>query len=74
MVLVANLSQPAWMKQKREKCKASILSGKITTYSACTILSKNGFEIGGFNNRNYRGTPQENKNDIYFYKDCDANA
>ena len=26
-------------------------------------------EIGGFDNRGYRGTSQENKADIYFYKD-----
>lgn len=38
--------------------------------SACLFYLKNHFEIGGFNNYNYRGTSQENKADIYFYKDC----
>ncbi|MPW14724.1 GNAT family N-acetyltransferase [Lactobacillus helveticus] len=38
--------------------------------SACLFYPKNGFEIGGFNNRDYRGTAQEEKADIYFYKDC----
>ena len=37
--------------------------------SACLFYLKCGFAIGGFDNRAYRGTPQENKADIYFYKD-----
>ncbi|GAA2964979.1 GNAT family N-acetyltransferase [Lactobacillus kefiranofaciens subsp. kefirgranum] len=38
--------------------------------SACLFYLKNSFEIGGFNNRDYRGTAQEGKADIYFYRDC----
>ena len=37
--------------------------------SACLFYLKNGFEIGGFDNRAYRGTSQEHKADIYFYRD-----
>ena len=37
--------------------------------SAALFYIKQGFEIGGFDNRGYRGTSQENKADIYFYKD-----
>ncbi|MBQ7604711.1 MAG: GNAT family N-acetyltransferase [Clostridia bacterium] len=36
---------------------------------ACRFYLKNGFEIGGFNNRVYAGTKQESKGDIYFYRD-----
>lgn len=43
--------------------------GQDTNLSACLFYLKQGFEIGGFNNRNYRGTPQEKSADIYFYKD-----
>ena len=34
---------------------------------ACRFYLKNGFEIGGFNNRCYDGTSQQGKADIYFY-------
>jgi GNAT superfamily N-acetyltransferase len=39
--------------------------------SACLFYLKNRFEIGGFDNRAYRGTSQEHKADIYFYRDLD---
>ena len=44
--------------------------GQDTNLSACLFYLKNGFQIGGFNNRSYRGTAQEHKADIYFYRDC----
>lgn len=37
--------------------------------SACKFYLNVGFEIGGFDNRIYRGTSQENKADIIFYLD-----
>ena len=37
--------------------------------AACLFYLKSGFQIGGFDNRAYRGTPQEEKADIYFYRD-----
>ena len=36
---------------------------------ACRFYLKQGFQIGGFDNRVYRGTNQEDKADIYFYRD-----
>ena len=36
---------------------------------ACLFYLRHGFEIGGFNDRDYRGTVQENKADLYFYRD-----
>ncbi len=43
--------------------------GQDNNVSACKFYLKAGFEIGGFDNRVYRGTPQENKADIIFYLD-----
>ncbi len=37
--------------------------------SACKFYLKMGFEIGGFDNRVYRGTSQEDKANIIFYLD-----
>ncbi|MCR5134165.1 MAG: NAD(P)H-hydrate epimerase [Clostridiales bacterium] len=37
---------------------------------ACLFYLGHGFEIGGFNNRDYRGTVQENKADLYFYRNA----
>lgn len=36
---------------------------------ACMFYLNTGFEIGGFDNRVYRGTSQEHKANIYFYLD-----
>ena len=36
---------------------------------ACRFYLRHGFEIGGFDNRGYRGTVQESKADLYFYRD-----
>ena len=36
---------------------------------ACRFYLHHGFELGGFNNRDYRGTVQESKADLYFYRD-----
>ena len=40
--------------------------------SACLFYLGHGFAIGGFDNRQYRGTPQEEKADLYFYRDCEG--
>ena len=37
--------------------------------SACLFYLRHGFELGGFDNRAYRGTAQEGKADLYFYRD-----
>ena len=44
--------------------------GQDNNLSACLFYIRHGFTIGGFDNRRYRGTPQENKADIFFYRDC----
>ena len=41
--------------------------GQDNNVSACQFYLKVGFEIGGFDNRVYRGTSQEDKADILFY-------
>ena len=41
--------------------------GQDNNLNACKFYLKYGFEIGGFDNRVYRGTPQEGKADILFY-------
>lgn len=43
--------------------------GQDNNLSACLFYLKQGFEIGGFDNRSYRGTSQERSADIFFYKD-----
>ena len=39
--------------------------------SAFLFYLKHGFELGGFDNRSYRGTKQENKGNLYLYRDCE---
>lgn len=43
--------------------------GQDNNLAACLFYLEHGFEIGGFDNRCYRGTSQENKTNIYFYRD-----
>ena len=43
--------------------------GQDVNLSACLFYLHHGFAIGGFNNRSYRGTVQEDKADIFFYRD-----
>ncbi len=43
--------------------------GQDNNVSACKFCLKAGFEIGGFDNRIYRGTSQEHKADIILYLD-----
>lgn len=43
--------------------------GQDDNLSACLFYLKEGFEIGGFDNRSYRGTSQERSANIFFYKD-----
>ena len=45
--------------------------GQDNNLSACLFYLKQGFEIGGFDNRRYRGTSQAHKADIFFYKDLE---
>ena len=43
--------------------------GQDDNLNACMFYLKAGFTIGGFDNRVYRGTKQENKADVIFYKE-----
>lgn len=43
--------------------------GQDDNLSACLFYLKQGFEIGGFDNRSYRGTSQDNSANVFFYKD-----
>ena len=43
--------------------------GQDTNLSACLFYLKHGLEIGGFDNRSYRGTSQENSANVFFYRD-----
>ena len=43
--------------------------GQDNNLSACLFYLRNDFSIGGFDNRAYRGTVQEDKADIFFYRD-----
>ena len=45
--------------------------GQDNNLSACLFYLSHGFSIGGFDNRTYRGTSQEDKADIYFYRDLE---
>ena len=38
--------------------------------SACLFYLRCGFELGGFDNRSYRGTAQQEKANLFFYRDC----
>lgn len=42
--------------------------------AACRFYLGCGFEIGGLNTHTYRGTRQEGKSDIYFYRDAEAQS
>ena len=58
-----------------EKAKAEGMQGvyaiaQDNNLSACLFYLRHDFEIGGFDNRAYRGTNQEEKAVIFFYRDC----
>ena len=48
--------------------------GQDNNLNACRFYLKQGFRIGGFNNRVYDGTSQAGKADIYFYLDLAPDA
>lgn len=65
------LIEAAMETAKEEKLQGVYTVGQDNNLSACLFYLRHGFQIGGFDNRSYRGTSQENKADIYFYRDCD---
>ncbi len=44
--------------------------GQDNNLGACLFYINSGFYIGGFDNAVYKGTKQEGKADIIFYRDC----
>ena len=44
--------------------------GQDNNLAACLFYVQTGFHIGGLNTDVYKGTSQEGKADIYFYRDC----
>lgn len=66
----AKLIQKGVKEAEKQKLQGIYTIAQDNNLSACLFYLKQGFEIGGFNNRNYRGTSQEGKADIYFYRDC----
>ena len=61
----------ACMEEAKAQQKQGVYTiGQDNNLSACLFYLDHGFEIGGFDNRAYRGTPQEDKADVFFYRDC----
>ena len=60
-------------KAKAENMQGVYTVGQDNNLSACLFYLRHGFSIGGFDNRAYRGTQQEDKADIYFYRDISKN-
>ena len=58
-------------KAASENMQGVYTVGQDNNLSACLFYLSQGFEIGGFDNRTYRGTAQEDKADIIFYRDCE---
>ena len=68
---VGRMLVEASLAAAREKgCIGLYAVGQDNNLAACTFYLKNGFEIGGFDNRVYRGTRQQDKANILFYRDC----
>ena len=53
----------------QEKYKGLYTIAQDNNIVACQFYLKQGFAIGGFNNRDYQYTQQEGKADVYFYLD-----
>lgn len=54
---------------KNRNYRGLYLQAQDNNVNACLFYLKTGFRIGGFDNRVYTGTSQEDKADIIFYKD-----
>lgn len=67
---VGGMLMTACMEKAREEGMQGVCAvAQDNNLSACLFYIKQGFQIGGFDNRSYRGTNQEEKADIYFYRD-----
>ena len=65
------LPLPVLEKAASENMQGVYTVGQDNNLSACLFYLSQGFDIGGFDNRTYRGTAQEDKADIIFYRDCE---
>lgn len=48
--------------------------GQDNNLSACLLYLHTGFRIGGLDTEVYRGTRQEGKADVYFYRELEPSA
>ena len=66
----AMLVEACMEKASEEHMQGVYVIGQDNNLTACLFYVSHGFEIGGFDNRVYRGTSQEDKANIIFYRDC----
>ena len=60
----------ACMSEAESRGKTGVYAiAQDNNLSACLFYQQCGFEIGGFDNRSYRGTNQSEKSNIFFYRD-----
>lgn len=60
----------ACMNEAKTRGKTGVYAiAQDNNLSACLFYLRCGFEIGGFDNRSYRGTNQAEKSNIFFYRD-----
>ncbi len=57
---------------KRRNYGGLYLQAQDNNLNACLFYLKQGFQIGGFDNRVYHGTSQQGKADVLFYLDADS--
>ena len=62
------LIEEAFNIAKKNKYKGIYTVGQDNNLNACLFYLSCGFVIGGFDTEVYKGTNQEGKSDIYFYK------
>lgn len=63
------LIEAGMAEAKVRGCRGLYTQGQDDNLNACMFYLKTGFTIGGFDNRVYRGTKQEGKADVIFYKE-----
>ena len=58
------------MREEKSSPLGLYTIGQDNNLNACLFYLSCGFQIGGFDNKVYKGTSQEGKSDILFYLDC----
>lgn len=65
----------ACMSEAESRGKTGVYAiAQDNNLSACLFYQQCGFEIGGFDNRSYRGTNQAEKSNIFFYRDVHSGS